>query len=234
MIYKRFLHSRHPLLKRKAIKLSGSELDTITVPPQYPQLIPVPLTKRPLFPGFYKSMYVKDPNLIAALQEMIDKNKPYVGIFLNKQDTDSDIITNTNQIYKTGVFAQITNTSSTGSEGLTFVVYPHRRIRINDDRLFSTNEFAKMHNLEPNAGNSKIFKGLDGINAINAPLLSLNTCFVNVENIMDEPCNPENRVIKALTAEIVAVLKEITKLSPLLRDQIVAASIQFGNIAGNI
>ncbi len=51
---------------------------------------------------------------------------------------------------------------------------------------------------------------------------------------MDEPCNPENRVIKALTAEIVAVLKEITKLSPLLRDQIVAASIQFGNIAGNI
>jgi Lon-like ATP-dependent protease len=53
-----------------------------------------------------------------------------------------------------------------------------------------------------------------------------------VENIYDEPCNTENRVIKVITAEIVSVLKEITKLNPLLRDQIVSASVQFGNIAG--
>lgn len=53
-----------------------------------------------------------------------------------------------------------------------------------------------------------------------------------MENIHDERCNPENRVVKVITAEIVSVLKEITKLNPLLRDQIVSASIQFGNIAG--
>lgn len=152
MIRKRFFHSRLPLLKRKPLKLTGNELDTINVPAQYPQVIPVPLSKRPLFPGFYKSMYVKDPNLISALQAIVDKNKPYVGIFLNKQDTDSDIITNTNQIYKTGVFAQITNTYSTGDDGVTFVVYPHRRIRINDDQLIVTNEFASMHGLAPNSG----------------------------------------------------------------------------------
>lgn len=72
-----------------------------------------------------------------------------------------------------------------------------------------------------------------GIHPLNAPLLSLNTCLVNVDNLQDERCNPENRVIKVITAEIVNVLKEITKLNPLLRDQIVSASVQFGNIAGN-
>lgn len=156
MIYKRLFHSRHPLLKRKPVKLSGNELDTVNVPSQYPQVIPVPLSKRPLFPGFYKSMYVKDPNLIAALQAIMEKNKPYVGIFLNKQDADSDIITNTNQIHKTGVFAQITNTYHTGDDGVTFVVYPHRRIRINDDKLIVTNEFATLHGLTPNSSNFNI------------------------------------------------------------------------------
>ena len=157
MVFRRNFHSRFPLLKRKTVKLTGNELDTISIPTQYPQVIPVPLTKRPLFPGFYKSMYVKDPNLITALQAIMDKNKPYVGVFLNKQDTDSDIITNTDQVYRTGVFAQITNTYSTGDDGVTFVVFPHRRIRISDDRLIATNEFAKMYGLPPNAGNSLFF-----------------------------------------------------------------------------
>jgi Lon-like ATP-dependent protease len=152
MIFRRNFHIRKPLLKRKTLKLSGNELDTINVPSQYPQVIPVPLSKRPLFPGFYKSMHVTDPNLITALQAIMDKNKPYVGIFLNKQDSDSDIITSTDQVYRTGVFAQITNTYSTGDDGVTFVVYPHRRIRINDDRLIVTSEFAKNHGLSSNTG----------------------------------------------------------------------------------
>jgi Lon-like ATP-dependent protease len=65
---------------------------------------------------------------------------------------------------------------------------------------------------------------------INAPLTNFNVSLVNVENVTNEPFNPENRLIKATTGEIVNVLKEISALNPLLRDQIVTASVQAGNI----
>ena len=65
---------------------------------------------------------------------------------------------------------------------------------------------------------------------MNAPLTAFDVSLVNVENLPDQPYNPENRLIKAITAEIVNVLKEISQLNPLLREQIVTASVQAGNI----
>ena len=65
---------------------------------------------------------------------------------------------------------------------------------------------------------------------VNAPLSNFNVSLVNVENIPDQPFNADNRLVKAITAEIVTVLKEISQLNPLLRDQIVTASVQAGNI----
>lgn len=61
-------------------------------------------------------------------------------------------------------------------------------------------------------------------------MTNFNVSLVNVENVTNEPFNPENRLIKATTGEIVNVLKEISALNPLLRDQIVTASVQAGNI----
>lgn len=68
------------------------------------------------------------------------RGQPYLGAFLLKDENmDSDIITDVNSVYPVGVFAQVTSifTSNTGSgeekeEGLTAVLYPHRRIKITD------------------------------------------------------------------------------------------------------
>jgi len=73
---------------------------------------------------------------------MMKRGQPYIGAFLLKDDnTDSDIITNINSVHHVGVFAQITSIfSATGGaakegdegkdEGLTAVLYPHRRIKL--------------------------------------------------------------------------------------------------------
>ena len=101
----------------------------------------LPITRRPLFPGFYKAVVVKDPSVVAAIKEMMKRGQPYVGAFLLKdENADRDIITNIESIHRVGVFAQITSifpanqSNSNDEEGgsLTVVLYPHRRIRINE------------------------------------------------------------------------------------------------------
>ena len=108
-------------------------LQKASVPDIYPQLMALPITKRPLFPGFYKAVTIRDPNVANAIQEMIKRGQPYIGAFLFKdENADSDTIDSIDEVYPTGVFAQVTSAFPVhGEEGaLTAVLYPHRRIRI--------------------------------------------------------------------------------------------------------
>ena len=113
-----------------------------SVPENYPQVLALPIARRPLFPGFYKAVVIRNPHVVAAVKEMMKRGQPYLGAFLLKDEqADSDIITDVNSVHPVGVFAQITSvfaaTSVTGKEdekeeGLTAVLYPHRRIKITD------------------------------------------------------------------------------------------------------
>ncbi|KAF8525804.1 ATP-dependent protease La [Hysterangium stoloniferum] len=113
-----------------------------SVPEQYPQVLALPIARRPLFPGFYKAVVIRNPAVVAAIKEMMKRGQPYLGAFLLKdENTDSDIITDINSVHNVGVFAQITSIfSATGGaakegeegkdDGLTAVLYPHRRIQL--------------------------------------------------------------------------------------------------------
>lgn len=106
------------------------------VPEIYPQVLAIPIAKRPLFPGFYKAITIKDPNVAAAITEMFKRGQPYVGAFLFKdENADDDVIRSPDDVYDVGVFAQVTsafpmNTQNGEGTGLTAILYPHRRIRL--------------------------------------------------------------------------------------------------------
>ncbi|KAK4181908.1 putative Lon protease mitochondrial precursor [Triangularia setosa] len=108
------------------------------VPEIYPQVMAIPIAKRPLFPGFYKAITIKDPNVAAAITEMIKRGQPYVGAFLFKdENADDDVIRSADEVHDVGVFAQITSAfpmTGQGGEGtsLTAILYPHRRIRLSE------------------------------------------------------------------------------------------------------
>lgn len=109
------------------------------MPEIYPQVLALPITRRPLFPGFYKAVVVRNPAVVAAIKEMMRRGQPYIGAFLLKdENADADTITDLNAVHDVGVFAQITSTfpaQSNGKdepEGLTAVLYPHRRIKITE------------------------------------------------------------------------------------------------------
>ncbi|SCV67494.1 BQ2448_5105 [Microbotryum intermedium] len=118
---------------------SSTSLSKRTVPEVYPQLLALPITRRPLFPGFYKAVVIRNAAVITAIKDAVARGQPYIGAFLLKdENADSDIITDLDAVHPVGVFAQITSTFVAAANdkgkneepGLTAVLYPHRRIRI--------------------------------------------------------------------------------------------------------
>lgn len=118
---------------KKSKRSSEKALQKPVVPDVYPQVLAIPIARRPLFPGFYKAITIKDPNVASAITESIKRGQPYVGAFLFKNENeDEDIIRNVEDVHDVGVFAQITSAFPIhGQEGaLTAILYPHRRIKL--------------------------------------------------------------------------------------------------------
>lgn len=146
-----------------------NQLQKPTVPEVYPQVLALPIAGRPLFPGFYKAVVIKEPTVTAAIKELMKRGQPYVGAFLLKDEgLDVDTITNIDQVHKVGVFAQITSvfpaTSGKEETGLTAVLYPHRRIKINE--LLPIKEKHSMAAVEEVASNKPTAAAEEGEKAV--------------------------------------------------------------------
>ncbi|CAE6424208.1 hypothetical protein ACGC1H_002616 [Rhizoctonia solani] len=215
---------------------STSALTKQSVPEVYPQVLALPITRRPLFPGFYKAVVVRNPAVVSAIKEMMKRGQPYLGAFLLKdENADSDIITDIDSVHQVGVFAQITsvfpasrgeasNREEGQEESLTAVLYPHRRIRITDlitpaTESISTATIEEVPNdaIEPaDSDVQKLSAGTVQTSFLHNYAVSL----ANVENLTVQPYSKSNQTIRAVMSEIVSVFKDIAQLNPLFRDQI--------------
>lgn len=109
-------------------------LQKFVAPEVYPQVMAIPIARRPLFPGFYKAITIRDHNVAAAIQEMMRRGQPYIGAFLFKDEgMDKDTLDNAEDVYDVGTFCQVTSAFPVHGEesSLTAVLYPHRRIKLN-------------------------------------------------------------------------------------------------------
>jgi len=245
---------------RKGGRKTSTAVQKPAVPDIYPQVMAIPIAKRPLFPGFYKAITVRDPNVIAAIQEMMRRGQPYVGAFLFKDESsDKDIIESMDDVHDVGVFSQITSAFPvTGeAESLTVVLYPHRRIKVS--RLIppkSTSTPAatmtiEMKDTEDQPSNDKGAPEESGdvvasFEEPNTPTLSTDvqpyepTSFlrdypvslVDVDNMFEEPYDKKSPVLRAVTSEIVSVFREVAQLNHLFRDQI--STFALTQSAGNV
>ncbi|KAI9889990.1 MAG: ATP-dependent Lon protease pim1 [Vezdaea aestivalis] len=252
---------------RKGRKASSEKsLQKPTVPEVYPQVMAIPIAKRPLFPGFYKAVTIRDPNVTAAIQEMLKRGQPYIGAFLFKDEAaDQDVIDNMDDVHPVGVFAQITSAFPVHGESnsLTAVLYPHRRIRMSGliparkpkgDTAVTPSESenplptASVESAEGVMQEQSTEKKGDVVASFEestaeakeatssyeptAFLKKYPVSLVNVENLVEEPHDKKNPVIRAVTSEIVNVFKEVANLNPLFRDQI--STFSMSQSAGNV
>lgn len=120
---------------RKRKPHSERSLTKQSIPEVYPTVMAIPIGKRPLFPGFYKAITIKNKDVAAAIHEMIKRGQPYIGAFLLKDDdADKDTIESKDDVYDVGTFCQVTSAFPVQGEqeSMTAVLYPHRRIRMSE------------------------------------------------------------------------------------------------------
>ncbi|KAL2267532.1 hypothetical protein VTJ83DRAFT_4809 [Remersonia thermophila] len=233
---------------------SDKALTKPVVPEIYPQVLAIPIAKRPLFPGFYKAITIKDPNVAAAIMEMFKRGQPYVGAFLFKdENADDDVIRSPDEVYDVGVFAQVTsafpmNTGNGEGTGLTAILYPHRRIRLSSlippggteavpepapkPAEESEQKGDVVASFEESAVEHKPEPPKKNAYEVTSFLKKYPVSIANVDNLTEEPHDPKSQVIRAVTNEIVNVFKEVASMNSLFRDQISTFSIS--QSAGNV
>ncbi|KAK8010585.1 Lon protease-like protein [Apiospora arundinis] len=247
---------------RKGRKGADKALQKPAVPDVYPQVMAIPIAKRPLFPGFYKAITIKDPNVSAAIMEMMKRGQPYVGAFLFKdENADDDIIRNADDVYDTGVFAQITSAFPVHGEtnSLTAILYPHRRIKLStlippgSPEAKKTDSEPEIPEPIPTKTDEEAQREKKGDvvasfeEGVVAPknteaqtekyeptsfLRKYPVSLVNVENLTEQPFDPKSQVIRAITNEIVNVFKEVATMNSLFRDQI--STFSMSQSTGNV
>lgn len=239
--------------KRKAS--SERSLSKPSVPDVYPQVMAIPIAKRPLFPGFYKAITIRNPHVAAAIHEMVKRGQPYVGAFLLKdENADKDVIESADDVYDVGSFCQITSAFPVQGEepSMTAVLYPHRRIRMSSlippNRDEVTSKAEVMVEEQPSKDlESQEKKGDVASFEESSPeeqkkqlqqqgptsfLRRYPVSLVNVNNLAEEPFDKKSPTIRALISEIVNVFKEVASLNQLFRDQI--STFSMSQNAGNV
>jgi Lon-like ATP-dependent protease len=72
-----------------------------------PEVLVIPLYRRPLFPGTFTPIMIQEADFIEALNEIKTSNAPYVGIFLVQEEHGDAPITDLAQIHNVGVLASV-------------------------------------------------------------------------------------------------------------------------------
>ncbi|KAJ1725136.1 ATP-dependent Lon protease pim1, partial [Coemansia erecta] len=204
------------------------------IPDNYPNVMMLPITRRPLFPSLYKSIQVQDPQVIGALRELVERGEPYVATFMLKDDEkDVDSIKNTGEVHEIGVFSRIMSiyvSPNPEDKHLTVALYPWRRVRMKrilDAPAAKADEAADKGSSEvPKTAAEGEDAGSTGSEVVDASkvLDSIKADYdftaIEVENIEDEPYDAKDATISATMSEIVSVLREITTMNPMFREQI--------------
>ncbi|TYI70792.1 hypothetical protein E1A91_D08G247100v1 [Gossypium mustelinum] len=183
-------------------KASSAIVSTYPKPEDYLTVLALPLPHRPLFPGFYMPIYVKDPKLLAALQESRKRQAPYAGAFLLKDEPGTESSTSSetektvydikgkelfNRLHEVGTLAQISSI-----QGDQVILIGHRRLRITE-------------------------------------MVSEDPLTVKVDHLKEKPYNKDDDFIKATSFEVISTLRDVLKTSSLWRDHVQTYSQHIGD-----
>ncbi len=234
----------------KKRKTAERSLVKPSIPDVYPTVMAIPLVKRPLFPGFYKAITIKDREVGQAIAEMMKRGQPYIGAFMFKDDQlDKDVIHDPSEVYDVGTFCQVTSAFPVGADdnfAMTCVLYPHRRIKMTnltspkvetEEAIVIENTLSESTPTEAGTAQSQgdvvasFEESSDDSKTpqydhVPAMLKGRNVSIADVENMVEEPFDVKtNKTIQVLINEIVNTFKGVALLNPLFRDHVSTFSV---------
>ena len=194
----------------------------------------LPMARKPLFPQVAKNLVIKDPRVISSVQNLMSSGQPYFGAFLTKdEENEFDVVKNIDEIHRIGSFCQILRADIAEDNSMHATVMPHRRIRITDlispaasnsSKSSGGDDQSTVASLE-NTNDETNILNQDGAKASYEVMKDENVTRGVATNIYDEPCNPKNPVVKAITTEILSVIKDIIRYNPAVREQVAVMSL---------
>jgi ATP-dependent Lon protease len=156
---------------------------------------------------------------------MLRRGPAYIGAFLLKDETtDTDIITDIDQIYKVGVFAQVTQCFESihnGNRAFQLVLNPIRRIRAESLIMSSLKG-------EPLTESAEEL----GYEADNSFLREYDISLVNNTNVETDPYQKDSPEVVALVNAITESFRDLAKQNINFRDQM--SSYVFSPISGTL
>lgn len=172
---------------------------------RYREVLSIPISRRPLFPGVIMPVMVKDNRII---KELIDVRKQgaqaYVGAFLSKtsmEDEEEDTAE--------------TNQDFSQQDGSTII-----------DTLYDVGTFAQVHTVVPHEEGAQLLL-LGHRRLKKTGVSSFDPLRLSVVHLKDDPYDRNDDMLKATTMELISTLKELLHMHPLYNEQM-RNFIQFG------
>ena len=236
---------------KASVTSSGRELVHPGVPETYPEVMVLPISRQPLFPGHIKTVQVLDPKVVSSIARLRKRGQPYVGVFLTRDvKNDKDSIESLNDIYRVGSFASVMQMQQfeTGV-GATLLLLPHRRILATGIKSKEPQVTLNVENLlnEPYKKNSTVVKALSQeIISTTKDIAKMNQFFreqlaqsqylLANTNLMDDPALLADFAASLTSAdapelqevlESLVVEERMRKALVLLKKELVNARVQY-------
>jgi Lon-like ATP-dependent protease len=196
--------------------------------PKLSSVIALPSASRPLFPGLYYPLVIKDERLVRQLMELRKRSLPYVGVFLKKVTKEDDFAKGKShldsvvlgqppiplpaedapttsctldEIHRVGTFAQVYRISKLEKGGYSVILVGLRRCEILSARAEEPFLSVNIRHVdEPTPANRRF--AADG---------SLRSA---------KDLEEEENVIRTYSTEIIATLKECIKNNFIFHEQL--------------
>lgn len=169
---------------------------------RYREVLSIPISKRPLFPGVIMPVMVRDNRVI---KELIDVRKQgaqaYVGAFLSKSSVEEE------EENMNGDFSE--------QDGSKLI-----------DTLYDVGTFAQVHTVVPHEEGAQLLL-LGHRRLKKTGISSFDPLRLSVAHLKDEPYDRNDDMLKATTMELISTLKELLHMHPLYNEQM-RNFIQFG------
>ncbi|CDY22821.1 BnaA06g02560D [Brassica napus] len=160
-------------------------------------VVALPLLRKPLIPGFYMPLYVKDPKVLAALQESKSGRAPYAGAFLLKDD-------------------KYASTASSSSSFETVNILDSLKGKESLNKIHQVGTLAQILSIQ---GEQVILIGRKRLQI--TEMLSEDPLTVKTHHIKDKPYDKDDEVIiKATYFEVISMLRDVLETTSLWRDQV--------------
>ncbi|CAN7018985.1 unnamed protein product [Brassica rapa subsp. trilocularis] len=161
------------------------------------EVVALPLLRKPLIPGFYMPLYVKDPKVLAALQESKSGQAPYAGAFLLKDD-------------------KYASTASSSSSFETVNILDSLKGKESLNKIHQVGTLAQILSIQ---GEQVILIGRKRLQI--TEMLSEDPLTVKTHHIKDKPYDKDDEVIiKATYFEVISMLRDVLETTSLWRDQV--------------